>query len=136
MMMLSGGNSGIKGKAVQVDIGPFSKIPNRFFSSGTASRLGTSASLLLLALFEHANRHSSTTFKASDKALASETTLAPRTISDARKRLMEHGHILFTREPGKSYSYSLLKQEMKWKPLKDRLRRKLRPRALHAPPSA
>ena len=73
----SSGHSEPKGG---VDVGPYTvKIPNRFFGSGMAARLGCSASLVYLALWDHANRNSNT-FKASDRALASDTGLGTRTI--------------------------------------------------------
>jgi hypothetical protein len=115
-----------------VDIGPYTQIPNRFFGSGMAARLGPSAAFIYLALCDHANRNSSMSFKASDKALASETTIAPRTICNARKKLTEYGLISWKREKGQSYVYTLLKPSWEWKPLKERPRRKLKPRALHA----
>jgi Helix-turn-helix domain len=117
---------------VPVDIGLYSKMPSKFFGSGMASILGPSASLLFLALCEHSNRNSSNIFKASDEALASDTRLAPRTICDARKRLIEYGLISCSREPGQSHKYTIVKQKFEWKPLKQRVRRKLKPRALHA----
>lgn len=118
-----------------VDIGQYTKIPNRFFSSGMAARLGPSAGYLYIALCDHANRHSSNSFKASDKALASDTSLASRTICDLRKKLTEYGIISWTREKGQSHVYTLLKPSLEWKPLKERHRRILKPRALHASPS-
>ncbi len=91
-----------------VDVGPYTKIPNRFFGSGTAANLGCSASLVYLALLEHANRNSSNTFKASDRAIASETGLGTRTICNARKRLSERGLISISRPEGQSYTYTVL----------------------------
>ena len=113
-----------------VEIGQFTKIPNRFFSSGTASKIGQSASLLYLALCENANRNGENTFSASDRALASETGLGPRTIRDARITLDETGLIRSSREPGRSYVYTLLLLELKWARLENRPRQKQRPRAL------
>lgn len=124
--------NGHGGETSTVEIGPFTKIPNKFFGSGKAAMLGPSASLLFLALCEHANRNSHVTFKASDKALASETTIAPRTICNARKKLLEYGLISYTRQKGQSYVYTLLKPSWEWKPLKERPRRALKPRALYA----
>lgn len=118
--------------SVPVDIGLYSKMPSKFFGSGMVSILGPSASLLYLDLCEHSNRHSKTVFMASDEALASDTGLAPRTICDARKRLIEYRLITCSRDPGKSHTYTILKQKLEWKPLKQRVRRKLKPRALHA----
>jgi hypothetical protein len=115
-----------------VEIGPFSKVPSKFFGSGTASSLGASASLVFLALCEHANRNSSNTFKASDRALASETGLGTRTICDARKRLIEHDLISCSRENGQSFNYTIPTQSLEWVPLKQRLRAKRKPRAIHA----
>ena len=116
----------------KVELGPYTKIPNRFFGSGLAQRLGPSASLLYLALCEHANRESNNTFKASDRALASETGLGTRTICNARKRLCEHGLVTFTRPEGQSYNYTICNVSLQWVPLAKRPRTKRKPRALHA----
>jgi hypothetical protein len=121
----------VKGRQ-PVDIGPYTQIPNRFFGSGMAARLGPSAGFIYLALCDHANRNGDVSFKASDKALASETTIAPRTICNARKKLIEYGLISCKREKGQSHVYTLLKPSWEWKPLKERHRRTLKPRALHA----
>ena len=115
-----------------VEIGPFTKIPSKFFSSATASSLGHPASLVFLALFEHANRHESNTFKASDKALASETGYGPRTLCDARKRLMERGLIACEQKKGTSYTYTLPAYSFSWLRLEERPRQKRKPRALYA----
>ena len=80
----AGNETYIPGK---VEIGSYSKMPRMFFGSGTAASLGPSAALLILALCEHANRNNSNTFKASDRALASDTGCAPRTICDSRKKI-------------------------------------------------
>ncbi len=116
------------------DIGPWSKIPNKFFCSGMACKVGQSASLLYLDLCENANRPQppTNTFKTSDNALASETGLSPRTIRDARIRLMENGLIAYQREPGQSYIYTLKRQELKWLKLAERPRQKMKPRAMAA----
>jgi hypothetical protein len=115
-----------------VEIGPYSKMPSKFFGSGTASKVGPSASLVFLALCEHANRDESNTFKASDKALASETGLGARTICDARKSLREHNLISVSRTEGQRYSYTIPKLSLQWIPLAERPRLKRKPRALHA----
>ena len=86
--------------------------PNRFFGSGMAARLGPSAAFIYLALCDQANRNSNVSFKASEKALASETTIAPRTICNARKKLIEFGLISCKREKGRSHVYTLLKPFM------------------------
>jgi hypothetical protein len=114
-----------------VEIGPYSKMPAKFFGSGTASSLGPSAALVFIALCEQANRNNSNTFKASDKALASETGLGTRTIFDARKCLGERGLISFSRPEGQSYTYTIPKLSLPWVPFADRLRSKQKPRALH-----
>lgn len=118
-----------KGK---VEIGPYTKIPNRFFGSGTAASLGCSASLLYLDLCEHANRNGSNKFKASDRALASDTGMGTRTICNARKRLREFGLISISRQEGQSYIYTICKPSLQWVPLLERLRTKGKPRANHA----
>lgn len=115
-----------------VEIGLYTKIPSKFFSSGTASRIGPSASLVFFALCEHANRDECNTFKASDAALASETGLSPRTICNARKRLQEHGLVSFSRQDGESYTYTIPKFALQWISLAQRPRSKRKPRALHA----
>lgn len=115
-----------------VDIGPYTKIPNKSFGSGTGAKLGRSSALLFLALCEHANRNGSMSFKASDAALASDTGLAPRTICDARKRLLEYGLISCRRQDGHSYTYTLKKYNFDWQPVRERRRPKCNPRALHA----
>jgi hypothetical protein len=115
-----------------VQIGPFSMMPRRLFASGTAARIGTSATIVLLALCEQANRNNGNTFKASDKALASETGLSPRTICDARKRLEEHKLISCSQKEGQSHEYTLPVFEFEWVCLEDRPRSKKRPRAIHA----
>ncbi len=115
-----------------VEIGLYSEMPSKFFGSGTASSLRPSASLVFLALCEHANRNESNTFKASDRALASETGLGTRTICDARKRLIEHGLISCSRENGQSFNYTIPSLSLKWIPLAQRPRLKRKPRALHA----
>ena len=115
-----------------VEIGPYSKIPCKFFSSGMASNLGPAASLVFLALCEHANRHGDNSFKASDKALASETGYSPRKICDARKRLIERRLISCSRQEGQSYVYTLTSYSFIWVQLEDRLRKKRKPRAISA----
>jgi hypothetical protein len=115
-----------------VEIGLYSKMPSKFFGSGTASSLKPSASLVFLALCEHANRVGENTFKASDKALASETGLGPRTICDARKRLVERKLVSCSRQEGQSYVYTLPAFSFDWVRLEDRPRRKRKPRAIHA----
>lgn len=114
-----------------VNVGPFTKIPNRLFGSGTAGYLKPSATLVYVALWDHANRHGSNIFKASDKALSSDTSLGTRTICDARKRLMENGLITCTRADGQSYVYTLPVPSCKWVPVAERPRTKLKPRAYH-----
>lgn len=116
----------------KVDIGPFSMIPNKFFGSGIAANLGPSPSLLFVALCEHANRHSSLSFKASDAAIASDTGLGTRTISQARKRLVEFNLVSCDRQDGRSYTYKLKKYDFKWQSVNERPRPIRKPRAIHA----
>ena len=116
----------------KVDIGPYTKIPNKLFGSGTAAILGTSATLLLVALCEHANRKGCNPFSSSDKALAADTGLSTRKICDARKRLQELRLLDATRREGASYTYSLPKYDMAWVPIRDRPRAKQKARGPHA----
>lgn len=115
-----------------VNIGPFTKIPNRLFGSGTARNLKPSATLLYIALCDHANRNGNNKFKTSDSALGADTTLSARTICDARKRLLEKGLITCTREDGQSYVYTLSVPSWSWVPMAERPRTQLKPRAYHA----
>jgi len=121
-------------KQKSLDIGPYARFPNKFFGSGMARKIGTSACVLYFAFCENANRNRepSNTFKASDKALASETDLSPRTIRDARIKLFENGLISYTRKPGESYTYTLLRQDLKWLGRSERPRQKRKPRAMAA----
>jgi hypothetical protein len=118
----------------KLDIGPWARFPNKFFGSGMARNVGTSATVLYIALCENANRNQepSNTFKASDKALASETGLSPRTMRDARIKLSENGLVSYSREPGQSYTYTLLRQELKWQKRSERPRQQRKPRAMTA----
>jgi len=115
-----------------VEIGPYSKIPCKFFGGGKAATLAPPAALLFLALCEHANRNNSNTFKASDNALAADTGYGTRTICDARKRLEERGMISCSRQEGQSYTYTLPVFSFEWIRVKDRPRKKRKPRAIHA----
>ena len=116
------------------DIGPFARFPNKYFGSGIARRVGLSASMLYFALCENANRNRvpSNTFKASDGALASETGLSPRTISKVRIKLFENGLVTYSREPGASYKYTLLRPDLKWLTRAERPRQKRKPRGMAA----
>jgi DNA-binding transcriptional ArsR family regulator len=116
----------------KLDIGPWARFPNKFFGSGMARKVGPSASVLYFALCENANRNRepSNTFKTSDKALASETGLSPRTMRNVRTKLLENGLVAYSREPGQNYTYTLLRQELKWLSRSERPRLKKRPRAM------
>jgi len=127
-----GRSTGRNSKPSGPGLEPWSKMPSKFFGSGTAAMLGPSASLFYLALCEHANRHSSNKFIASDRALASDTNLSTRTICNARKLLVEKRAISCERGNGQSFTYTLLKQSLKWIALAQRPRPKRRPRANHA----
>lgn len=120
----------------KVAIGHYSKVPARLFGSGMAARLGPSATLLYVALCEHGNRHGKNTFKASDRALASDTGLSPRTICNARKAILENKLIDCSREEGESFQYTLRPLQLDWVPMAKRPRTKRKPRAHHALPSS
>jgi hypothetical protein len=122
-------------KAKGVYVGPrYFRVPGQLFGSGLAQTLGPSATLLYVALWENGNRQNppSNTFGTTDKKLSSETRLSPRTIRDARNRLIEKYLISCTREPGAKFEYTLLPQSLKWTPTEQRLRVKKRPRANHS----
>jgi len=113
----------------KVNIGPFSRFPNRFFGSGLAAKLGPTAALLYLALCDHANRAGSNKFKVSDRALAADTGIAERTILEARKAVLTSGLITCERQPGKSHEYTLASPALEWKGQKERPRQRKKPRA-------
>jgi hypothetical protein len=115
-----------------VDVGSrFFMVPGQLFGSGLAQTLGPSATLLYVALWENVNRQRppSNTFGTTDKKLSSETHLSPRTIRDARNRLIEKGLIRCQREPGAKFEYTLQPQNLKWTPTEQRPRAKKLPRA-------
>jgi hypothetical protein len=117
------------------DIGLWARFPKNFFGSGMARKLGPSASVLYIALCENANRPQppSNTFRARDRDLAWETGLSPRTIRNVRIKLSESGLAEYRREPGQNYTYTLLRQELKWFKLAERTpRQKRRPRGMAA----
>lgn len=111
-----------------VRIGHFARFPNRFFGSGLAAKLGQSAALIYLCLCDHANREGDNTFRVSDRALAADTGIAQRTIINARKALIERDLIDCTRDPGRSYQYTVKTPSLNWKPQKERGRVKGKPR--------
>lgn len=117
------------------DIGQFARFPNRFFGSGMARKLGSSAIVLYIALCEHANRsrESSNTFEARDRDLAWETDLSPRTFRNARIKLLENDLVVYRHDPGQKYTYTLLRPELKWFKVAERLpRQKRKPRGMAA----
>jgi len=118
-----------------LDIGLFARFPNKFFGSGLARKIGPSASVLYLALCETANRGNgrNNIFTARDKSLAWETGLSPRTIRNLRAKLIENGLVKLSQEPGQNYTYTLLRQELKWFKNAERPpRQKQRPRGMAA----
>jgi hypothetical protein len=113
-----------------VDIGPFTQIPNRLFASGTAAKIGPSATTFYAALCERANRKGSNTFSASDRSFESDTGLSPRTLRDLRPILSQYCLITLERKNGRSYTYTILRPPaMEYIGIGDRLREKRRPRA-------
>jgi hypothetical protein len=115
-----------------VEVGPsWFKMPNNLFRSGMAAKVGKMGTLLLACLCEFANGEGENTFTVSDKQLASVTGMGTRTISDARKRLVEFRFIDCKRGDGQSYTYTLLPVSMQYLRLEHRLRKKDKPRGLH-----
>jgi hypothetical protein len=120
-------------EAKHPDLGPYFIVPKGLLQNGIAARVGASAVALYVALCEHANRKHSNVFSISDKSLASDTGVAERTIRDARTRLHREGLISFNRQPGHSYTYTLLNVKLSPRiPLNERLRQPKKPRALHS----
>jgi hypothetical protein len=118
--------------SVDVEVGPWFKVPKGVFRGGTAGSMGPHATAVYVALCEHANRKSSNTFSVSDKALASDTGVAERTIREIRTALVEQELITCSRGKGQSYTYVLSAVPIDWVPIKSRPRRKRKPRALQA----
>ena len=118
-----------------VGIGPFAKVPNRYFGSGMARKVGPSASLLYFALCEIANRDQdhSNTFRESVSFLRKETGLSSRTIRNVRIKLLENGLVECRRENGQSYTYTLLPQKLPRVPNAARLREKRKNRVRWPP---
>jgi len=112
-----------------VNVGRFTMIPRMFFGSGTAASLGPPATVLFLALCEHANRKGENTFKVSDNSLAADSSYSPRTICDARKLLQERGLITCSRADGASYVYTLQAYSFEFIRVENRRRKKKLPRA-------
>lgn len=116
----------------KVDIGLFTMVPRHLFGSGMAARLGPATLGLYVALCEHANRRGNNTFTASDDALACDIGIAPRTICNARKKLLEHRLVKGTTVPGRSFLYTLLPQAFERKNVDLRPRPKRKPRGYGA----
>ena len=113
--------------------GAYFQMPNRLFGSGLAAKLKGSAGWTYTALCDHANRNSKGTFKVSDMALASDTGLSPRSILEARKKLLNFGLIECSVLPGRSAVYTLKNPPLEWSPVKNRPRSKCKPRGKSAP---
>jgi hypothetical protein len=101
---------------------------NELFGSGLAAKLRSSAGWTYTALCNHANRKQSATFNVADSTLASDTGLAPRTIIEARKKLLAFGLIECAIFPGRSAVYTMKSFPLEWIPVKDRPRSKCKPR--------
>lgn len=122
-----------------VNIGDFFKVPNKFFGSGLAAKLGSSTAIVYTALCECANRawpRSSDKFSISDRSLAADTGLSPRTIGKARRSLVAARLVTCERERGCSFTYTLLPQAFKPVSRQLRQRQKRRPRAHQSMPQS
>jgi hypothetical protein len=122
-------------KANGVDVGPrFFEVPGQLFGSGLAQTLGSTTTLLYVALWETADRQRrpGNTFGTTDKNLSSETGLSPRTIRNARNRLIEKDLLRCTQEAGEKLEYTLLPLNLNWTPRDERPRAKKRPRAMRS----
>jgi DNA-binding transcriptional ArsR family regulator len=122
-------------RAGRVELGPYFTVPKVLIQSGIAGRIGPYATVVYIALCEHANRgkrEDQNTFSVSDRALAADTGIAERTIRNHRTKLVEQGLISCRRDTGQSYIYTILLLPSEWVPIKDRPRKKRKRRALHA----
>lgn len=124
--------AGGKGPTKNPEVGPYFIVPKGLFHNGIAARVGPSAVTVYVALCEHANRRNGNVVSVSDRALAADTGVAERTIRDVRTKLYREGVISFVREPGQSYTYTLLPVQPAWIAIKDRPRQPKKRRALHA----
>ena len=114
------------------ELGPYFRVPKGVMVNGIAGRIGPAALAVYVALCEHANRRNGNIVHVSDKTLAADTRVAERTIREARTKLLVEKLISFTREPGQSYTYTLLLVPDVWTPVEKRYRKPKMPRALHA----
>lgn len=112
-------------------LGPYFTVPKGLIQNGIAARIGPSAVTVYVALCEQANRKNGNSLSVSDKTLAADTGVAERTIRNIRTRLSEAGLVLFEREPGSSYSYTLVAVQLARRvPVKERLRQPKKPRGV------
>lgn len=121
-----------KGPAKNPDVGPYFNAPKGLYLNGIAARIGASAVAVYLALCLHANQKNGNVFPVSDRTLAADTGVAERTIRDVRTRLQAEGLISFVRDPGQSYTYTLMPIQLARMAVKERLRQPKKRRALHA----
>lgn len=121
------------GPSKNPEVGPYFIVPKGLFQNGIAARIGPFAVTIYAALCEQANRKNGNTLSVSDRTLAADTGVAERTIRDIRSKLFEAGLVTFVREPGSSYTYTLILVQPARIPVKERLRQPKRRRANYAP---
>jgi hypothetical protein len=114
------------------EVGPYFRVPKGLLQNGIAARIRPSAVALYTALCENANRRNGNTFSVSDRALAADTGIAERTIRDIRTQLFEEELISFTRQPGSSYTYTLIPVRLAQRiPVNERRRQPKKPRGTY-----
>jgi hypothetical protein len=123
----------VKGAPKNPDLGPYFTVPKGLIRNGIAARIGPSAVAVYVALCEHANRVNGNVVSVSDRAIATETDVAERTIREVRILLQSKGLVYLTRQPGCSYTYNLIPVKVERSiPVKDSPRPPKKPRAIHA----
>lgn len=116
------------------ELGPYFVVPKGLFQNGIAARIGPYAVAIYAALCEWANRKNGNVVSVSDRSLAADTGVAERTIRDIRALLLNNGLVSLNREPGQSYTYTLLPVTLAPRvPVKQRPRQPKKQRALYAP---
>ena len=121
------------GRTKNPELGRYFTVPKGLIENGIAARIGASAVTIYVALCLHANQKNGNVVPVSDRTLAAETGVAERTIRQVRFRLCKERLVTVDRKPGASYDYTLIPVQLTARiPIKERLRKPRKPRAIHA----
>ncbi len=86
---------------------PYFSFPQIVIRSGAWSRLRPSAKNLYVAILHEVERRSTREFSEPDKFFAKLVGLSPRSVRDARTKLVEYGLVKIRRGVGGMYTYTL-----------------------------